>query len=103
MAARLDRVIDWLERGVIPKQQCSNSLYADLIEQPLDALRSVYRQVGLTLSADVEARMRQYVQDKPKGKFGRHQYGLGESEEVRLKRDYFRRYQQYFGVPDEAV
>lgn len=103
MAQRLDRVIDWLEQGAIPGQQCSNSLYADLIEQPLATLRSVYRQLGLTLTGEVEARMRQYVQDKPKGKFGRHEYGLGESDEVRRRREYFRRYQQYFSVPDEAV
>ena len=96
-------MIDWLEQGAIPRQQCSSSLYADLIEQPLVALRSVYHQVGLTLNAEVEARMRQYVQDKPKGKFGRHEYSLGESDEVRRRREYFRRYQQYFGVPDEAV
>ena len=100
---RLDRVIDWLEQDAIPRQQCSNSLYADLVEQPLVALRSVYRQLGLTLTVEVEARMRQYLRDKPKGKFGRHEYGLGESDEVRRQREYFRRYQHYFGVPDEAA
>ena len=103
MAARLDRVIDWLESGVIPQAQCGSSLYADLIENPLEALQKVYRQLELPLGDEAEARMRRYLEGKPKGKFGRHQYGVGESEGVRRKREYFRRYQQYFGVPDEAV
>lgn len=34
MAARLERVIDWLEDGTIPRAQCANSRYADLIDAP---------------------------------------------------------------------
>lgn len=101
MAARLDRIIDWLESGVIPKEQCSNSLYADLIEHPLEALHKVYRQIGLPLDSEVERRMVHYLEDKPQGKFGAHRYGMGESDEVRRKRACFQRYQAYFDVPDE--
>lgn len=103
MAARLDQVIDWLESGSIPKKQCSNSLYADLVKHPLQALHKVYRQIGLSLDGEAERRMVHYLQNKPQGKFGAHRYGVGESDEVRRKRTLFRRYQAYFEVPDEAV
>jgi hypothetical protein len=45
--------------------------------------------------------MIRYLEDKPQGKFGVHQYAVGESDETRGKRACFRRYQQYFSVPDE--
>ncbi len=101
MAARLDRVIDWLEAGAIPREQCANSLYADLVDQPLEAIRRIYRQIGLGLTPEVEREMIRYLEDKPQGKFGVHQYAVGESDETRGKRACFRRYQQYFSVPDE--
>lgn len=101
MAARLERLIDWLEHGTIPRQQCTSSLYADLIDNPLAALRKVYRQLDLPLDAEAEAHMARYLEGKPQGKFGAHRYDVGEDDAVRQKRKYFRRYQSYFNVPDE--
>lgn len=103
MAARLERVIDWLEDGVIPREQCANSRYADLIDDPLTALQKVYRQIGLPLDAEVEARMARYLEAKPQGKYGAHQYQVDEGEAVRHRRERFRRYQTYFDVPNERT
>lgn len=103
MAARLERVIDWMEGGAIPREQCANSRYADLIEDPLTALAKVYQQIGLPLTAEAEARMVRYLENKPKGKFGTHQYDIGEDASIRRKREYFQRYQRYFDVPNERV
>lgn len=101
MAARLERVIDWLEDGTIPRAQCANSRYADLIDAPLAALRKVYRQIDLPLDVEVEAHMARYLEGKPQGKFGAHQYDVGEDDAAHRKRQCFRRYQRYFDVPDE--
>ena len=101
MAARLERVIDWLEDGTIPRAQCANSRYADLIDDPLAALRKVYRQIDLPLDVEVEAHMARYLEGKPQGKFGAHQYDVGEDDAAHQKRQCFRRYQRYFDVPDE--
>ncbi len=101
MAVRLERVIGWLEDGTIPRQQCANSRYADLIEDPLAALRRVYRQIDLPLDAEVEAHMADYLAAKPQGKFGAHQYDVGEDDTVFHKRKCFSRYQTYFDVPNE--
>ncbi|HQR04904.1 MAG: sulfotransferase [Proteobacteria bacterium] len=102
MAARLERVIDWIEDGIIPRAQCASSRYADLIDDPLAALRKVYLQIGLPLDADVEARMASYLAGKPKGKFGAHAYSVGDAAQVARARTHFARYQRYFNVPDEA-
>jgi hypothetical protein len=102
VAARLNNVIDQLERGAIPRAQMHNFKYADLIERPLDALPALYAQAGLTLSAQAQQNMREYLQRKPQGKFGKHSYSVGEREEIARKRVFFQRYQDYFGCPDEA-
>ncbi len=101
MAMGLNRVIDWLESGTIPKEQCFSSLYADLLDRPLDAVRSLYDKGGLTLSADAAARMSGYLRDKPQGKFGRHRYSVAEEQLARDRRRHFERYQSYFNVPNE--
>lgn len=102
MAMRLNRVIDWLDAGVIPADQCHNSLYADLMHAPLDTVASVYRQCGMPFSDDARQRIESYIAAKPKGKFGAHRYHspVGTPEETRL-RALFKRYQDYFNVPNE--
>lgn len=102
LAERLDRVIDWLDAGVIPAERCISSRYADLMSDPLAAIRKVYAQCGLSLDQDALGRVSAYVKAKPQGKFGRHEYrsASGTAEEARL-RQLFRRYQQRFQVPDE--
>ena len=103
MAANLDRIIDWLESDTIPKSRCHNSLYANLVEQPLNALAEVYAQLGFELTTETRNAMQDYLQAKPKAKFGRHEYSVGDSEDIARKRQYFARYQHYFNVPDELI
>lgn len=101
MAGNLNRIIDWLEDGVIPKDQVSHSLYADLISDPAQALAKVYDQIGLPFTDSARASMEAYLAAKPKAKFGKHKYSIGEQEEIARKREFFARYQAYFGVPHE--
>lgn len=101
-AARLDAVVDLLEQHAVPRDQVHNFLYADLIRQPLPALESLYRAMGPQLTDTARAAMHSYLERKPQGKFGKHQYSLGEQQENARKRQLYRRYQNYFNVPDEA-
>lgn len=102
VAARLDHVIDQLEDGSIPRAQMFNLKYANLIEQPLQAVTRLYAEAGLPLEDTARHNMEAYLQHKPQGKFGRHQYRVGEREEIARKRSWFRRYQDYFSCPDEV-
>ena len=101
-AARLDGVVDLLQASAVPVAQIHSFLYAQLVEQPLDALQSLYQGMGLRLEPAALEAMQDYLQAKPQGKFGRHQYSIGEREENARKRLLFRRYQNYFQVPDEV-
>jgi len=101
MAFGLDRTIDWLESGAIPKGQCFSSLYADLIQRPLDAVRQIYDKGGMVFSNETERRIQDYLAAKPQGKFGKHAYSVAEAEDAAARRKLFARYQDYFGVPNE--
>jgi hypothetical protein len=101
MAAGLNRTIDWLESGTIPKAQCFSSLYADLIRAPVEAVRMVYEKAGMEFTEQSAQRIRDYLAAKPQGKFGKHAYSVAEAEEAAERRTLFRRYQDYFDVPNE--
>jgi hypothetical protein len=101
-AARLDAVVELLKQGAVPQGQVHNFLYADLVRQPLPALESLYRDMGQSLDETAREAMQAYLARKPQGKFGKHQYSLGEQRENARKRQLYQRYQTYFNVPDEA-
>ena len=101
-AARLNGVVDLLEEGAVPAERIHNFLYAQLVEQPLAALEALYGEMELSLKPSALGAMQDYLREKPQGKFGRHQYNIGEREENARKRQLFQRYQHYFQVPDET-
>lgn len=98
-AAGLERIIDQIESGRVPRGQIFNIQYAELMRQPLEAIRTLYRQMGLTLEGDTELCIRNFLDNKPKGKFGAHQYEASADTDART---HFSRYQAYFGVENEA-
>jgi hypothetical protein len=102
MAWGLDRTIDWLENGDIPKDQCYSSLYADLIGAPVEAIEKIYFKTGMDFTEAMGDRIRTYLADKPQGKFGRHKYAVADDREIQRLRQVFHRYQTYFNVPNEA-
>ncbi|CAN7444832.1 sulfotransferase [Phenylobacterium sp. LjRoot225] len=52
--------------------------YADLVGEPLAAMRQLYRALGDEFTPEAEAGMRAWLDDNPQGKFGRHEYRLAE-------------------------
>jgi hypothetical protein len=48
--------------------------FADLLRDPVDAVGRAYAQMGRELTSDHAERIRAYLRDKPKGKFGTHHY-----------------------------
>lgn len=102
MSARLDRIVDWIEDGDVPRDQVINSRYADLISDPASAIEKVYRKAGIPFDKEVTKRTDAYLQAKPKGKFGKHQYDVPEGERLAEVRSLYNRYQSYFDVPNEV-
>lgn len=101
-AASLDRVIDQIELGEIPRSQIHDFLFADLMRDPTEALAGLYGKLRLDFPDTVRQGMVDYLAHKPKGKFGKNVYSVGDSEQVARERRLFARYQKFHGVPSEV-
>lgn len=99
VAARLEQMIDWIESGVLPVSQITHSRYADLIEEPLEALERIYGRLGLPFTTQAREAIATYLAHKPKNKFGAHDYAIDKQDRTRAL---FERYQSYFNVPSEV-
>jgi hypothetical protein len=102
VAQNLERVIGWLEDGTLARERVCNVRYRDFATKPEAAIERIYAELGLELTGAAMDAMRGYLARKPKGVFGEHVYEAGPSEAVAAERARFRRYQDYFGVPDEV-
>jgi hypothetical protein len=99
----LNHVKDQRARGALPDDQFVDSHYLDLIADPVAAIRKIYVQAGLEWPADHDERIRTYLRDKPKGKFGKHaytfeEYGLDEKTIVET----YAGYVEHYGVASES-
>ena len=101
-AVRLENAARLREEGKIPAAQCLDSLYQDLMKEPVTALRRIYDFLEMEFSPAAVQRVEEYLRQKPKGKFGAHAYGELSPKEAARERPFFRTYQQRFGVPDEV-
>lgn len=98
-AQRLEYVIEQRERGVVPPENIVDSRYQDLMDNPIDCIEKIYTHFGMALTEITRERMRNYLRDKPSGKFGQHSYEVDECKA--LDRIFFERYQTLYNVPDE--
>jgi hypothetical protein len=99
-AARLEQVMHQRQSGVVPERNIADSRYQDLMEDPLSCIEAIYDHFDMTLSGETRARMKTYLAGKPKGKFGRHEYDVGEDRQQ--ERALFERYQAQYKVPNEV-
>lgn len=99
-----DRIISWIEDGTIPKGQFTNVIYQEFCADPMAAIGAAYQEIGLPLAEVAGGRIKTYLDNKPKGVFGKHNYktGGGETGAAAEERKLLRRYQEYFGVPSEG-
>jgi hypothetical protein len=77
--------------------------YADIMRDPMTAIRQLYSQLGDTLTAQAEAAMQAWLDNNPQGKFGKHEYALdqyGLSVETLAPR--FERYLAHHDVAREG-
>lgn len=98
----LQDMIDWMEDGTIPKERITPVDYAAFFADPDGALEKLYAGLGLPLPAASKQAMLDYVSRKPKDKFGKHEYEIGNAETIAALRAAFRPFQDYFGVASEV-
>ena len=79
--------------GCAPPEQFTNVSYLDLMRDPMQVVRRIYRRFDLPLSAVAEARMRRYLEQNPKDKHGPHLYSLAQyGLRLEIERERYRAY-----------
>lgn len=99
-AARLERVMDQREQGVVPQANIADSRYQDLMDDPIACIEAIYAHFGMALPDAARQAMRDYLAAKPRGKFGAHAYSVDAARAG--ERALFQRYQRRYNVPDEV-
>ena len=88
--------------GALPDDQFVDSPYVDLIADPVAAVRKIYAHAGLAWPAGHDETIGAYLRDKPKNKFGKHEYTLEEygldEEQVRAA---YADYIEHYGIEAE--
>ncbi len=98
----LEQVIEQRRTGAVPAAQIVDSHYLDLLADPVANLRHVYDQLGFVWPAGHDERIRTYLRDKPKAKFGKHEYRYEElGLDVNLVREQFKPYIEHYRVAEE--
>ena len=98
----LQDMIDWMEDGRIPKDRVFPIDYPAFFADPDAALEKLYGELRLPLPDTSKQAMLDYVAHKPKDKFGKHDYEMGDPETIAATRAAFRPFQDYFGVASEV-
>jgi hypothetical protein len=98
----VDRIMDFRERH--GEDRIVDSHYADLMADPLEYMRGIYKALGDDFTPEAEAAMKAWLDDNPQGKFGKHEYKL---EQYGLSMDkltpVFERYLSKYDVASEGA
>ena len=102
LAARLFAALDYRDGGENDPGQFRDVRFSDLMEDPIATLNSVYEWHEMDLSPEIEKTMLDYLQAKPRGKHGKHEYTFSElGLDLETERGRFLDYQARFNVPSE--
>ncbi|MEZ5143616.1 MAG: sulfotransferase [Acidimicrobiales bacterium] len=100
-ALAVERVMTW--RDEHGGARIVDLPYAELVADPVAAVRRVYAHFGDDLSTEAETAMRAYAAANPKDRFGAHRYTLDElGLDAGALREHFARYVERYDVPLEA-
>jgi hypothetical protein len=103
LAEDIRRGFEARDAGCAPAERFVDVWYAQLLHNPLEVVRRIYRQFDLPLTAEAEAQMRRYLGRNLKDHYGPHVYSLaqfGLDHEVEHER--YRAYSQRWGTPAET-
>jgi hypothetical protein len=104
LAQAYDNTVAYRESGALPREQVVDLHFRDFIQDQVGTVRRAYEHFGLELSDEAAAAMRQFLDDNPADKHGKHFYrfadtGLNEGE----VRERFEGYRRYFDIERESV
>lgn len=98
-----ERVMKQRDAGEVPEDRIVDVLYGDLVREPIATLDALYRRLGRSLSAEAEANVRAFLEERRFASRGGHEYGF---ESTGLDRDAERAkyaaYLERYGIPAEV-
>lgn len=100
----LNQIATLRKQGALPDEAFVDLTYVDLVGKPADTIRAIYDQIGLPWPEGHADAVESYLRDKPKGKFGKHEYTLEEyGLSDALVRETFAEYVSHYDVPSESA
>ncbi len=72
----VDRIMDFREK--FGEDRIIDVHYANMTEDPVGSMRELYAGLGDEFTPEVEQGMRDWLDDNPQNKFGKHEYKLAE-------------------------
>ena len=100
-AEMLTAPIELMESGVIPEHALCNVQYQDFMQDPVKVAAAIYNYFDMPFTDAAHNAMSQYMCDNPRSSRPKHEYKLGDAEQIRVEREAYKRYQEYFNVPNE--
>jgi len=100
--AALNGVADARAKGSVP-DRFVDVHFQSLLRDPVETLRAAYARMGRSFGAEHAERVRAYLAEKPKGKFGTHRYTAEEwGFDPAALREQLAPYIEHFGVELEG-
>ena len=66
------------------------------------AIERAYGDIGLSFTEEAKSAVSGRLASRPQGGHGKHEYARADESVIAEERRKYRRYQEYFGVPDEV-
>lgn len=102
IAGNLNRIVDWMEDGTIPKSQMMAVQFSDFITKPMEVAEAIYERYGITMTPEGRAGIQAYIDANRRDVRPKHSYNTGASESIAAERKLFERFQTYFSIPSEV-
>ncbi len=97
----LTRIMDYRERH--GEHSMADLHYAELLNNPIAAMRSLYAALGDDFTPEAESAMQAWLEDNPQNKFGKHEYKLDQyGLSVEALKPLFERYLSHYNVAKEG-
>lgn len=78
-----------------------NTMYKDVVANPVQELTRIYEDIGLPLNDSDRQAVADYIDSRPKHKYGRHSYSMPPEIDVEAFAGRITPYIEKFGVPEE--
>ena len=101
---QLYSVMGGRDSGRYPAEQFFDVRFHDLMDDPFGTIAGLYSHFGWEYGGEDEARMREYLKNKPRGKHGQHFYSFFDlGLDLQTERARYGAYQARYGVRSEVT